>query len=81
MNTAMNKRKITLEVSTDAAEAFESAPEETRQQLEDAITALLRDRAFNDATCELEHVMDEIGTRAEERGLTMEKLNEILYAS
>ncbi|MFM2312157.1 MAG: hypothetical protein RLZZ04_1433 [Cyanobacteriota bacterium] len=67
--------KITIEVDSDIQEAFERASEVEKQEIGSLITIFFR-RAL--ASKNLVEVMEEIGTRAEDRGLTPEILANIL---
>ena len=67
--------KITIEVDSDIQEAFERATEMEKQELKDFIAIFFRNSL---ASKNLVEVMEEIGTRAEARGLTPEILADIL---
>jgi hypothetical protein len=67
--------KITIEVDLDIQEAFERATEAEKQELKDFISIFFRNSL---ASKNLVEVMEEIGTRAEARGLTPEILADIL---
>ena len=73
----MSTTTITIQVDTEAAKAFaEAAPEEQRK-----IQLLLSLRLQEITTTQgksLQTVMDEIGARAETRGLTPEILQSLL---
>jgi hypothetical protein len=68
-------KKITIEVDSDIQEAFERASEAEKQEISSLITVFFRKSL---ASKNLVEVMEEIGTRAESRGLTPEKLANIL---
>lgn len=68
---------ITINVDPEAARIFKNASPEQRQQLELLISLNLRSFTQPPARS-LTEVMDEIGRKAEERGLTPEILEEIL---
>ena len=67
--------KITIEVESDVQEAFEQASEAEKQEIKSLIAIFFRKSL---ASKNLVQVMEEIGTRAEARGLTPEKLADIL---
>lgn len=67
--------KITIEVDSDIQEAFERATEAEKQELKDFISIFFRKSL---ASKNLVEVMEEIGTRAEARGITSEILADIL---
>lgn len=68
---------ITLQIEVDAARAFRSASADEQEKLQTLMSVLLREYAKTDATS-LKRTMDEIGRRAQEKGLTPELLNSIL---
>lgn len=68
---------ITLQIEVDAARAFKSASADEREKLQTLMSVLLREYAKTGATS-LKRTMDEIGERAQERGLTPELLDSIL---
>jgi hypothetical protein len=68
-------KKITIEVDSDIQEAFERASELEKQEIGSLITIFFR-RSL--ASKNLVEVMEEIGTRAKDRGLTPEILANIL---
>ena len=67
--------KITIEVDSDVQEAFEQASEAEKQEIRSLIAIFFRQSL---ASKNLVEVMEEIGTRAEARGLTPEILADIL---
>ena len=67
--------KITIEVESDIQEAFEKASESEKQEIKSLIAIFFRQSL---AKKNLVGVMEEIGTRAEARGLTPEILADIL---
>jgi len=68
---------ITLQIEVDAARAFRSASADEQEKLQTLMSVLLREYARTDATS-LKRTMDEIGKRAQEKGLTPELLDSIL---
>lgn len=68
---------ITLQIEVDAALAFKSASADEQEKLQTLMSVLLREYAKTDATS-LKGTMDEIGKRAQEKGLTPELLDSIL---
>lgn len=70
---------INLRVSADAAEVYESATAEEKRKLEALVSSRLREAArHREQGQTLEEIMSEMSRRAHERGLTPEKLNDIL---
>ena len=67
--------KITIEVDLDIQQAFEQASEAEKQEIRSLISIFFRKSL---ASKNLVEVMEEIGTRAEARGLTPEILADIL---
>jgi len=80
----MQTEAITIQVSARAARAFRKADSATLHHIQDFLEfALMEDEehdeaAFQTATDTLEQTVDEIGAKARARGLTDEKLQEIL---
>jgi hypothetical protein len=68
-------KKITIEVDSDIQEAFERASAAEKQEISSLITVFFRKSL---ASKNLVEVMEEIGTRAESRGLTPEILANII---
>ena len=66
---------ITIPVDSDIQQAFEQASEEERQELQVLVSLFFKEGW---ATKNVLEVMQEIGSRAQERGLTPEILDEIL---
>ncbi|MEM1270604.1 MAG: hypothetical protein AAGI08_11230 [Bacteroidota bacterium] len=81
----MHTEPITLHVSADIAQAFHEADLATLNHIRDLLEFALigggelSDADFDAATVELDQAMAAIGAKARERGLTDEKLKEILY--
>lgn len=76
---AMETKTINLQVSAEVAEAYESASEEEKRKLEALLSSRLREAVqHRKRGRSLEEIMDEMSRRAQERGLTEEKLDEIL---
>lgn len=74
----MATREISIRVSDRAARAYENASDDMRRKL-DALLSL----RLTEVTCSersLEEIITELGKKAKERGLTQEKLDEILNA-
>ncbi|PSB15771.1 hypothetical protein C7B76_13035 [filamentous cyanobacterium CCP2] len=69
--------EITIEVSTEVAEAYRSASPEARKQIQ-AIVSLLLQKPMDSDVAFLRKIMDGISDRAEARGLTPEILESIL---
>lgn len=68
---------ITLEVSSEIAEAYQFASLEERQQIQQIVSLLLKRENKNDLDF-LRKIMDEISDRAMARGLTPEILESIM---
>lgn len=78
-DSAMESKTINLRVSPDVAEAYESASDEEKRKLEALLSSRLREAVRHRGRGRsLEEIMDEMSRRAQERGLTQEKLDEIL---
>jgi hypothetical protein len=69
--------KITIEVSREVAEAYQSASLQERQKIQTIVSLLLHRPVDRDVDL-LRELMDEISDRAKERGLTPEILESIL---
>ena len=80
----MQTEPITIHVSVRAARAFRNASPATQRQILDFLEFALLDEedlgeaAFGTASDDLKRTMEEMGKMARERGLTDEKLAEIL---
>ncbi len=74
----MNTRTITINVSDRAAQVYEKASEEMKRKLDVLLSARLLEATHNDRS--LEEIMDELSRKAQSRGLTEEKLDELLNA-
>jgi hypothetical protein len=74
----MTTQTITIEVDPQSARAFSEASPEDRRKLQLLLSLRLRDLTANPGKS-LTAVMDEIGVRAEERGLTAELLASLLH--
>lgn len=72
----MSLREISIQVSDQAARAYEAATPEQRRKL-DALLSLRLTEAVRGGRS-LEQVMDEMSARAQARGLTPELLDDIL---
>jgi len=72
----MATKEISIRVSDQAAEAYRAASPDERRKL-DALLSMRLTEAMRTKRS-LEEVMSEMGRRAQERGLTPEKLQEIL---
>jgi hypothetical protein len=68
---------ISLQVDPDTARAFSAVPPEERRKLELLLNLRLRELIDQPAR-PLSEVMDEIGRRAEEKGMTPELLESLL---
>jgi hypothetical protein len=75
----METKTINLRVSADVADAYESVSSEEKRKLEALLSSRLREVVrHRKRERSLEEIMDEMSRRAQERGLTQEKLDEIL---
>jgi len=75
----METKTSNLRVSADAAEMYESASDEEKRKLEALISSRLREAArHRERGKTLEEIMSEMSRKARERGLTPEKLDDIL---
>ncbi|WP_339383971.1 hypothetical protein [Fortiea sp. LEGE XX443] len=74
------KEEITIKVPSEVAEAYRNATEEEQEQIAARITVLLKSSMTSkqEAIAKLRQTMDEIGTKAVQRGLTPEMLESIL---
>lgn len=73
----MSTEPITLEIDSEAAQAFKSASAEEREKLQVLLGIWLKEYARADASS-LKEAMDEISRQAQNRGLTPEILESIL---
>lgn len=76
----METKTISLRVSADAARAYESASAEEKRKLEALVSSRLREAIRRREGKSLEDLMSEMSRNAQERGLTPEKLDDILNA-
>ena len=74
----MATKTISIRVSDRAARAYETASDEARRKLDALLSLRLTEATRSDRS--LEAIMDELSERAKERGLTQDKLDEILNA-
>ncbi len=72
----MSSETIIVEVDAEAARIYNSASDQERKKLAALISLRLLDAARS--TTPLRELMQDISRKAQERGLTPEKLNEIL---
>ena len=72
----MTTASITLQVDEEAARIYENASPEVQRKLAALVSLQLLEAAHS--TLSLREVMDTIGQHAQERGLTEERLQEIL---
>lgn len=72
--------EITIKVPSEVARAYRNATEKQREQIEARIAVLLKSSITSklEAIAKLRQTMDEIGSRAAQRGLTPEILESIL---
>jgi hypothetical protein len=73
----MNTTTITIQVDTEAAKAFAEASPEEQRRMQLLLSLRLQELTTTQGKS-LQTVMDEIGARAEARGLTPEILKSLL---
>ena len=76
--TEMTVKTITLQVDTDLAQAYQSAPAKDQTKLHLLLNLWLRELFV--CSIPLSTLMDELSDKAEARGLTAEKLEGMLRA-
>jgi hypothetical protein len=76
MRQIMETREITIRVDAEAAKAYAAASAEEREKID--LLLSLRLSQVTDPSAPLEQVMREISEAAQKRGLTEERLSEIL---
>jgi hypothetical protein len=74
----MTTETITVQVDTDLAQVYQSAPAKDRTKLRLLLNLWLRELFVRSTS--LTALMDELSDKAEARGLTAEKLDEMLHA-
>ena len=74
----MSTTTITLRVDSELAEAYRSAPSAERSKLNLLVSLWLRELAARSTP--LTALMDDLSAKAQARGLTAEKLEEMLSA-
>ena len=74
----MSTETISIEVDSEAAKAFAQASAEQRRKLELLLALRLRELTSGPIR-PLREIMDELGAKAEARGLTPEILNSLLH--
>jgi hypothetical protein len=72
----MDTREITIRVDADAAKAYAAASAEEREKID--LLLSLRLSQVTDPSAQLEQIMREISELARARGLTEDRLNEML---
>jgi hypothetical protein len=70
---------ITLELDADLVEAYQAASEQDKSKLRLLLNLWLRELFVR--TTSLKSLMDELSDKAQERGVTAEKLETLLRAS
>jgi hypothetical protein len=73
----MTTTRITLQVDADLAQAYQSAPANDQSKLQLLLNLWLRE--FFVRSTSLAALMDELSDKTQERGLTAEKLEEMLH--
>ena len=76
MRKVMEKREITIRVDAEAAKAYAAASPEEREKID--LLLSLRLSQVTGPSIPLEQTMREISEAAQERGLTEERMREIL---
>ena len=71
-----NSEEITIRVAQEAANAYRSASEEDRRKMDVLLSLQLSDATQSEGS--LKEFMQEIGRKAQQRGLTPEILQSIL---
>ena len=74
----MTTGTITLQVDADLAQAYQSAPANDQSKLRLLLDLWLRELLVRSTS--LSDLMDELSDNAEARGLTAERLQEMLHA-
>jgi hypothetical protein len=74
----METQTITLQVDADLAQAYQAASAQDRSKLQFLLSLWLRELFVR--TTSLKGLMDELSDKAQRRGLTSEKLEEMLRA-
>ncbi|MFP4310078.1 MAG: hypothetical protein ACLFRG_22950 [Desulfococcaceae bacterium] len=72
----MISKTISIQVSEEAARIYQDAPESMKRKLDMLLSLRLMEVSRTDQP--LEEIMDEISRNAQRRGLTLEKLDELL---
>jgi hypothetical protein len=73
----MTTTRITLQVDADLAQAYRSAPANDRSKLQLLLNLWLRELFVRSTS--LAALMDELSDKAQARGLTAERLEEMLH--
>lgn len=72
----METKTIEIRVSSEAAQAYETAPKEKQRQIDALLSLKLSDMTRTENS--LEELMSEISKKAQQRGMTPEILESIL---
>jgi hypothetical protein len=73
----MANRTITIPLDPQTAQAYNSAPAEEKRKIQALLSLWLRELAAGEHPS-LQQVLDEVGRKAQERGLTPEMLDSLL---
>ena len=73
-----NLQDITLPVDPKAAIAYQTASKEEQQKMQTLISTLLKQQLSDKDVPSLKEMMERMGRYAASKGLTEEKLNELL---
>lgn len=75
----MKTKTIQIQVTPEAAQTYEAASQENRRKLDALLSLKLSDVGRGRRS--LEVIMDEVGRKAQEQGMTPEVLESILFES
>jgi hypothetical protein len=73
----MAKATITIRLDPQTARAYDSAAPEEKRKMQALLSLWLRELAAGE-TASLQRVLDEVGRKAKDRGLTPEMLDSLL---
>src|SRR5260370_41390875 len=73
----MTKRTITITLHRETARAYDSAAPEEKRKMQALLSLWLRELAAGESPS-LEQVLDDVGRKAKDRGLTPEMLDSLL---
>jgi hypothetical protein len=70
--------RIVIEVSASAASAWRKMPQKQKRELENEVSVRIGRKYFSESQAEFLSFIDDLQKRMADRGLTQEKLDEIL---